>query len=505
MKIEVKKNTKKNIVFGALSKIILLILPFIMRMVINNTLGAQYLGLNSLFNSILTVLSISELGISSALVYNMYKPIAEDDYKKINAILNLYKKSYRIIGIVISVIGIMIIPTLNYLINDDVPKGINIYAVYLIQLLATVVSYFLFSYRQSLLVAYQREDVNSIMNLVVQFALQLTQIIVLLLTKNYYVYVVCLPIFTVINNIWINYITKRMFPETWCEGELDSSTMGSIRKLVIGTFIQKACATTRNSLDSICISALLGLVLTGIYNNYFTVFNGITVLLSIVSTSLVGGIGNHVVTKDVQDNYEELKTLDFIYMLVSGWCTICLLCLSQPFMKLWMGEKMMLSRDTVILMCAYFYILKMGDMKTLYSTANGLWWQHRYRSIAETILNIVLNITLGLWLGVNGVVLATIISLFVCNFLWASSIIFGSYFKENRLQDYFRYHLLYAMITAIVASITYLVSERIPIANGLLSLLIRAVVCATIPSLLYFMIYSRTHIFKKSISLIKEH
>ena len=268
MKIEVKKNAKNNIVFGLLSKIILMILPFVMRMVINNTLGAEYLGLNSLFSSILNVLALSELGISSALVYNMYKPIAEDNQKKINALLNLYRKSYRIIGIVILSIGVLLIPFISKLIHGSAPDGINIYIIFIIQLINTVLSYFLFAYRQSLLVAYQREDVNSITNLITQLFLQILQIIILYATKNYYFYVICLPGFTIINNLWIAYITQKMFSKAKCEGYLDPGTLKDIKKLVLGTFIQKACATTRNSLDSICLSAFIGLTVTGIYNNY---------------------------------------------------------------------------------------------------------------------------------------------------------------------------------------------------------------------------------------------
>ena len=164
-RLEVRANAKRNMLFGIANKLILLLFPFAVKSIINSTLGMEYLGLNSLFSSILQVLLLSELGLGAALVYHMYKPIADNDQKKINALLNLYKKSYFFVGVFILTFGLVIIPFLPYLIKGNRPEDINIYIIYIIQLLNTCVSYFLFGYKQSLLAAYQREDVNSIINL----------------------------------------------------------------------------------------------------------------------------------------------------------------------------------------------------------------------------------------------------------------------------------------------------------------------------------------------------
>ena len=299
----------------------------------------------------------------------------------------------------------------------------------------------MFGYKQSLLVAYQREDINSIINLLTQSGLQIAQIIILVTIKNYYFYVICIPIFTMLNNLWIWWFTKKMFPDIKCSGKLDALYLKSIKKLVIGSFIQKACGVTRNSLDSVCISAFVGLSITGIYNNYFTIFNGVTVILAIFITSLTGGIGNHVALKSKAENYEELKKIDFLYLQISGWCTCCLLCLSQPFMKLWMGTDMLLSPLSVLFMCIYFYMLKVGDVRSIYYSTTGMWWEMRYRSIVETVANLILNIVLGYLFGINGIILATVISLFLFNFLWGASIVFKNYFGLEKVKSYFLYIL----------------------------------------------------------------
>ena len=157
-----KKKIQKSILWLVLYlKIYQILLPFLFRTVIVYTLGVNYLGLNSLFTSVLQVLNLAELGVGSAMIFSMYKPIAEDDEKKICALMNLYRKYYNIIGLVILIIGILLTPFIPKLINGEVPKEINIYILYIMNLIATVLSYWLLAYRNSVLQAHQRLDVSS--------------------------------------------------------------------------------------------------------------------------------------------------------------------------------------------------------------------------------------------------------------------------------------------------------------------------------------------------------
>lgn len=504
MRLEVKKNAKRNIMVGLINNTVVLILPFVTRSIINSLLGSMYLGMNSLFSSILTVLSLSEMGLSGAMVYHMYKPIADGDVSRINALLALYKKAYRIIGLAIIGMGVCLVPFLHLLIKGAVLTGVNVYVIYLIELFSTSLSYLLFAYRSSMLAAHQRVDVTTITNLFISVGLKISQIIVLLVTKNYYLYVIVTPVFTVLNNVWIAYITKKMYPQYKPEGRLDRETLSSIKKLVAGTFIQKACVTTRNSLDSIFISVFLGLTLTGIYNNYYTIFSAVLGLMAIISNALSGGIGNHVALKSVDENFEELKQLDFLYMTIAGVCTSCLLCLYQPFMRIWMGGDMLLDFPSVVLLCVYFYTLKMGDMKAMYASANGLWWKMRYRAIIETITNILLNIILGATFGVNGIIIATTVSLFVCNFIWGSIINFNSYFGPGKLVVFFKYHFIGALKTVVFCGISYSINLAVDIGNPYFDLICKTFIAIVIPLLLYFVTSCKTELFRKSIKMVKK-
>lgn len=503
MQLNIIDNAKRNIFFGFINKFIVMLCPFIVRTVIIYKLGNEYLGLDSLFTSILTVLSLSEMGFSSAVVYNMYKPIADGDTKQINALLHFYRKAYRFIGFFILLIGLSIIPFLPKLIKGSHPQDINLMWLYLIYLIDTVLSYFLYAYLTSILTAFQRNDINSRISSFISIILTIFKVIIIITTRNYYLYAIILPLATIANNLFVARAVKKYFPAYRCEGELSSKTTQNIRKVVAGTFIQKACETTRNSLDSIFISAFIGLSLTGIYNNYYLIARSITATMGIIANSFSGGIGNRVATKSSKENFDELLKLDFVYLWLGGWCSICLLCLYQPFMKFWVGEVNMLPISSVILLVIYFYLLKLGDMKSLYNAANGLWWEHKWRSIVETISNVVLNYTLAKMMGINGIILATIISLFICNYLWGTKILFKSYFDNDMYLSFLKKQFFYSVTTCIVAYLTYNICININYNNIYYDFFCRVIICLFVPNILFYAIYRKNDIYKQAICLIR--
>ncbi len=502
MYINVVKNARRNLIFGALNKVIAVLCPFITRTVMLYVLGAEYLGLNSLFSSILQVLNLSELGIGAAIIYSMYKPVAENDTETVCVLLNFYRKVYAVIGTVILVLGLCLIPFLPYLISGSYPDGITLSVPYLLYLGNTALSYFLFAYMSSLIVVYQRDDIKSRTNAVVTLLMHVVQIIILLTTQNYYLYLLMMPLFTILNNLRIAFVVHRMYPQYHCSGQISKEMSKDIWVQVSGSFLFKISGTSRHSLDSICLSAFTGLVLTAMYNNYYYIMQAVSSLLSIVSASFQGGIGNHVATKSKKENYQELRKMDFAYMWASGWCTVCLLCLYQPFMELWMGEDMLFAFPVVLLLCLYFYLTKINDMRTLYLTAYGLWWQHRYCSAVEIIGNLILNIVLGRFFGVHGIILATIITVLICG-IWGAEVTFKGYFGMDKFQDYLGYQLKYLLTTVGLCVLTYLCCIALQIQNTVLDLVVRAGICILLPNLLWILFYHRTNEFSYVMKLLK--
>ena len=230
------KNAARNIAWGLICNCITIILPFITKTTIIYVMGIEYDGLNGVFSSILSVLSFAELGLGIALVYSMYKPLSNGDVVRIRALQNFYKKSYRIIGTVILGIGLCILPFLKRLIHSGIPETLNIYYLYLIYLANNVLSYWIYAEKNSLLLACQRVDINSRITLAVKLLLNMAQIVIILFSQNYYGYVLAIPVFTVVNNVFTAYAVKKIYPEYYCAGKLDSSELYEIKKNVGGIF-----------------------------------------------------------------------------------------------------------------------------------------------------------------------------------------------------------------------------------------------------------------------------
>ena len=175
MELNVIKNAKRNMLFGIMNRVVTVLCPFIKRTVIQYVLGEQYLGLTSLFTSVLSVLSLTELGFGMAVTYSMYKPVAEGDTETVNALLNFYRKVYAVIGSIILVLGLALIPILPELIEGKYPKDVSLTALYLVYLANAVISYFMFAYKSALLVVYQRDDINSRTNIILTLLFVVSQ------------------------------------------------------------------------------------------------------------------------------------------------------------------------------------------------------------------------------------------------------------------------------------------------------------------------------------------
>ncbi len=206
------KNTIRNISAGLIGKVVGLVLPFIIRTIIIHRLGTDYAGLSSLFSSILQVLSVAELGFSSAIIFSLYKPVAENNEEEICQWLSLYRRIYLIVGTVILVAGCLVMPFLRLLIKGDYPADINLYLLYGIYLVGSVISYFVVGYKNVILTAYQRQDILSNIDLGVNIARSIIQVAVLMICKNYYLYIIWNPIFTLVTNFLVDFITKRKYP-----------------------------------------------------------------------------------------------------------------------------------------------------------------------------------------------------------------------------------------------------------------------------------------------------
>lgn len=500
MKIARTDNAIRNIVFGVLYKAESIILPFFIRTAMIYIMGSQYVGLGSLFTSILSFLSLAELGIGHALVFSMYAPIAKDDDETLCALLNLYRKIYRCIGTVILVIGLALMPFLKYLISDGYPADINLYILYSIYLSNIVISYLMFGYKQSLLVAFQRSDIISKRTMIIQVVQNVVQFSVLLLTRNYYLYIIFLPVFTAVTNIFNLIIVNKMYPQYKCRGNISKELKRSIVKKVTALIGTKANAIVMHAADNIVISAFLGLTMVGIYGNYYYIMNSIVGIMTIIYTSLTAGLGNSLETDDVGKNYNDFNILSFLNFWLVTFCSVCLLCLYQPFMDLWVGKELMFGFDVVVLLTVYFFVYQIRRIVLTYKDAGGVWWEDRFRPYVMMFFNLTFNIILVQVIGIQGVILSTIISMLI-SLPWENYTVFKFIFKKSSLEYYLQF-LKYVISAIAISAITYFACYWIP--YGWIGLFIRAGICVILPNVLLFLIFFKSNEFRQSMKIVKD-
>lgn len=499
MKIERTKNTVRNISAGVINRMIKIILPFFTRTVLLYIMGTKYLGLNSLFSSILSFLSLTELGIGGAMVYSMYKPIAQNDNETICALMNLYRKLYRIIGMVVLCLGLAIMPFLDKLINDEIPADVNLHVLYFIYLINAVLSYWLFAYKNALLQAHQRSDVNSNIASIIVPISYAVMLGALFITRNYYAYVIWMPIFTIITNLIRSRYVDRHFPELKPTGEISKELKSSITKKVAALIGTKLNTVVLNAADNLVMSAFLGLTVIAVYGNYHYIMTSITGFLGIAYSSMTAGLGNSIQVETVEKNYSDFKKISFMNAWLVGWCTVCLACLYQPFMRIWVGEELMFPFYVVLEICVYFYIYMIRKIPVVYKDAAGIWWEDRFRPYVCMVVNVVLNITLVQIIGISGVILSTVFSL-VISIPWENYTIFKYVFHCSG-GEYYAKMFLYAGTMFLGGCLTYWLCSFF--GDGIIAFLLRGMVCIVVPNVIFVVLNFRHREFKDAVAMVK--
>lgn len=503
MRLNRTANTKRNIIVGEIDRILGILFPFVVRTLIIHMMGSEYLGLTGLFYSIIQMLNLAEMGFGSAIVYSMYKPIADGDNRSINVLLKYYARIYRRVGYVTGVGGLIVMFFLPYMVKDDAPKNINVYLLYLIYLFSSVINCFLYPNRRALLSAFQREDVTGGVHIITQSVMYTLQIISIILTKDYYLYALTIPVTSIMFSIFCKLRTDKELPEYKEEGDLDIEQRREIKKQVTGLMIKKVAMYSRNAFDSIFITAYLGLEINAIYGNYYYVVDAVAMMMAVMKTAMAGGVGNSIAMDSKEKNLKDMHSINFLYMFISGWCAIIMVCLYQPFMVLWVGEKLLLPLSYSIIFALYFYLLKMSDIRALYSESAGIWWQMRYISLAEGLVNIILNWVLINLMGLTGIILASMISYFTFNFVGRAVMLYKHYFDNGKLWQYFGKHALYLFVTAVIGGVTFLIVSQISL-DGIPGFLVKGVVSTIIPLVLYMAAYSWTKDMKQASPFIKK-
>lgn len=502
MKIERKKNATRNIIFGVILKLYQIFFPFVMRTAMIYFMGVKYLGLDSLFASILKVLNLAELGVGSAMVYSMYKPIVEDDKEKICALMKLYRLYYRIIGLIIAILGIIVLPFIPSLIKSDLPSELNVYVLYLLNLGATVLSYWLFAYKNCLLNAHQRIDILSKVTILTNTVQYILQLLVIYIFKDYYLFLVVGLGTQALTNIITAIVTNKMYPNYKPTGQLDKNLIININNRIKDLFTAKLGAVIVNSADTIVISTFLGLTVLAIYQNYFYILTSIIGIVTIIFNSCTAGIGNSIIVDSEEKNFNDLKKFTFLISWIAGFCSTCLLCLYQPFMEIWVGKDLMLNMSAVVCLCIYYYIYEINQLLNTYKDAAGIWHEDRFRPLITALSNLALNLILVNIYGIYGVILSTVLSMILIGMPWLLHNLFTVLFHRRYLKSYLNNLFFYAIVSFTGCVVTGVLCTFINLDNNWITLILRGIVCCILPNFIFFIAYYKRKEFKECVYLL---
>ncbi len=415
--------------------------------------------------------------------------------------MRLYRIYYRVIGFVIAVVGLLLTPFIPKLINGDLPSELNIYVLYLLNLAVTVLSYWLFAYKNSLLQAHQRIDVTSKVALITNTIQYGLQFLVLVTIKNYYVYVLVSLVTQALTNIVTAIAATKMYPNYHPVGKLPKSEVNKINYRIRDLFTSKLGSVIVNSADTVVISAFLGLTMLAVYQNYYYILTSVIGFVGIVFQSCTAGIGNSVIMESKEKNFEDLKKFTFFIAWIAGFCTCCFLCLYQPFMEVWVGKDLMLGFTAVICFCIYYFVYEINQLLNTYKDAAGIWHEDRFRPLITAMSNLIMNLVMVQFWGIYGVLLSTVLSTLFIGMPWLLHNLFTVLFDRSQMMGYIRILFKYTCIVIISCVACYVVSTLVNFPTfG--NLVYRAVICCIFPNLIYFMVYRKTVEFSQCIQLI---
>jgi O-antigen/teichoic acid export membrane protein len=276
----------------------------------------------------------------------------------------------------------------------------------------------------------------------------------------------------------LNIISKKKFSEYYPEGKIDDSIKKNVKEQVAGLSISNVLGVSRDSLNSLLITSFFGLYIAGQYSNYCTIYDAVIGFFLVTTKAIQSSIGNSIVSESVEKNYINLTKMEFLHNIVTTACTVYMLCLYQPFMKIWMGEELMFSNPLMMLFVLYFYIRAMSEVRNAYFSALGYWWKAKWIFIIEAVVVIALMICLGKILGIAGIIIAPSISILAVNYIGITNILFKEYFGSGRKQFYVN-RIVYTIITLIICTASWFVCRLIPY-EGVPGLIVRLVLCTVV-------------------------
>lgn len=500
------RNSLRNAGASFASQLISALLRFACRTAFLYTLGAEYLGIPALYTNVITLLSVSELGFSTVITFHLYQPLAKGDHAMVRALMAFYRKVYRVVGLVVLVLGLCLMPALPHLMTGVTDK-VNIYLYYLIYLAQTVVSYLFFAYKSVLLVADQKKYLVDGAFCLVQVIFCGLQIAALVLLRSFLWYTLLSVAATAVQNMAAALLTARRYP--WLQGEeatLDAPAKRNLFKAAYAMFLQRISVVIGTATDNLIISAFVSNLAVGLYSNYSMVVTTVQVVISNAVRALTASLGDLYAAGQRERSYRVFRSLQLALCWLLTVCATCFLVLFRPFIIMWAGESYLLDNFTTAVIAFNFLtnFLQLGVL--MYRDATGLFVVGKYRSVINAVLNLVLSLLMVHPLGMAGVFLASIISRLATNWWFDAYILFYRGFDASP-RWYYGHCILSVCVTAVCAASIHTLCAPMALA-GWTELGIKLLLAVVLPTAAYGLFFGRSReakdLYTRALTLVRK-
>lgn len=501
------KNSFRNYGMTVVAQITSILLSFIGRTFFIKLLNIEYLGVNGLFSNILSLLSLAELGVGTAITYMMYKPIAENHINKVIAYNNLFRKIYNGVGIFVLIVGVSLSPFINSFIKEAPYVAENLYIIYILFVLNSAISYF-FTYKRSLLIAFQKEYINS--RNVVQFAIikDIVLIGLLFCFHDYYIYLVAQIVITFASNAAISYKTNKLFPEIVSikPEKVSTEEIKIIIKNTAAMVCHKIGSVVVSGTGNIFISYYIGIATVGIYSNYVLISTSASQIIGRGVNSLTASFGNLVATADKKDVYGVFKKIYFLNFLLAYLIAIYFYVLVDPFITFWIGKEYLLDAKSILIIVTnsiFFYQLRIPSQMVI--NTYGLFWQIKWKSLVEAAVNVCCSFFFMACMGwgIMGILLAGLVSNVTTSLWWEPYVAF-KYGMKMPLKEYIDGFLLNTILLFTSVALLNFIFDNIiiGISNLIVILLIRFFISTTILFFILWFVYHRQQEYQYAEQLV---
>ena len=484
------KYTIYNSLIGLLYYGISVILNFINRKCLISVLGIEYQGINGLFSNVLSMLSIAELGIGITIIYHLYRPLAEQDVQMTKCLMAFYKKCYNVIALVVAGCGLLFIPFLPYFVPDySLPQSLN--QIYIWFLLDSVCSY-LFTYKRSILIADQKNYIVTFCDMLYQFASKLGQVVVLLVTGDFILYLITMVVCRLAENILLNFLVMWKYPflREKTADKLPAYILEDIKKKVKGTIFHKMGSFLVLGVDNILISKFFGLAVVGIYSNYQLIINTLKNVAVQFVTAATASVGHLLVEKDEEKIYSVFCQLQLLNAGIMNFAATGLFCVITPLIQFVFGETLIFSDLIVFVLALKFYVTGMRQVYAVFKETAGILYEDRFIPLIESALNVAASLVCLHFFGVVGVFIGTIISSLAL-FGYTYPILVYKGLLKRTVKEYCINLLHLTSIVLLSMAVTYICVNSFAVSSILMRIIFNCIICCIISNLLFYLLYAR--------------